>query len=253
MRECVNTCVCDVRTLHKPDPLEFWKMSEPHDRVICEEVAAAEVDVANSIARRDEALDAVVGDEAAVPQVEKVQVLTELRDGVDGNVGEVPTLLQHEVPDPWCSLYDPFNRAVCDPHGQAEIEDAQMVVGLEGRKRKEGGVVNQIATSQAELAKRVAFGEECRDRFVADKPALLQVDLEDIRAIFGKRDDSLVLKLGAIVEFELRSKRSVRRMPVSGRRGKYRGGPTLLIYLHCRASWIKLSLEMRVQPDMFRP
>ena len=79
-----------------------------------------------------------------------------------------------------------------------------MVVGLEGRKRKEGRVVDQIATSQAELAKRVAFGKESCDWLVADESALLKVDLEDIRAIFGERDDGLVLKLGAIVEFELR-------------------------------------------------
>ncbi len=92
-------------------------MGKPHNRVICEKVAAAEVDVANPIAGRDEALDAIVGDEAAVSQVEKVQVLAELRDGIDGNVAEIPTLLQHEVPDPWCSLYDPFHSAVCDPHG----------------------------------------------------------------------------------------------------------------------------------------
>ncbi len=92
-----------------------------------------------------------------------------------------------------------------------------MVVGLEGRKRQKRRVVNQVATGQAELAKRVAFGEECRDRLVADESALLKVDLEDIRAIFGERNDSLVLKLGAIVEFELRRTRSA-RLRVSGRR-----------------------------------
>jgi hypothetical protein len=60
--------------------------------------ATAKIDIADPIAHGDEPLDAIIRDVAAVAQVKKVQIFAETRDGVDGSVGQVATLLEHKVP-----------------------------------------------------------------------------------------------------------------------------------------------------------
>lgn len=181
--------------------------------------------------------------------VQKVQVLAEPRDGIDGSVREVAALLQHQVPKPWRHVDDLLNGAVSDPQGRAEIEDSQLLKRPRGRERKEGGIVDQVAASQADLPERPAFGEERGNCFVANEPALLEVDLEDVGAVFGEGKNGVVLDLRAIVEFKLRRNVSISARSIAGKPRS----PTLLIALHRWASRAKLSLEIRWQPDMFRP
>lgn len=133
--------------------------------------------------------------------VQKVQILAEPRDGIDGSVREIAALLQHQVPKPWGHVNYLLDSAVRDPQGRTEIENSQLLKSPRRRKRKEGGIVDQIATSQPDLPERSAFGEECGHCFVADEAALLKVDLEDVGAVFGKRKNGIVLDLIAIVEF----------------------------------------------------
>lgn len=195
--------ICDVRALDKPDPLELWKSSELCHRVIGQICAATKVDVADPVAERDQALDTVVGDVGAVSQMEKVQVPPQPRDGVDGRVGEVPALLQHEVPKPGRDFNDLFHRTVRDSDARREVENTQMVVGPVRREGEEGEVVDTVAACQAQLTEGLPSGEEGSDGFVADESALLKIYFEDVGTVFGKRENGFVLELAAVVQFEL--------------------------------------------------
>ncbi len=49
----------------------------------------------------------------------------------------------------------------------------------------------------------MSLGQEPGDWRVPHQPALVEVDLENIRAMLGKGDDGFVVELIAIVEFQL--------------------------------------------------
>jgi hypothetical protein len=111
--------------------------------------------------------------------------------------------LQHKVPKAWRDIDDLLDGTVRYARTTAEVKNAQMLVNLAGREREEGTVVDQFAVREAKLAQRLAFGEKRGDGFVPDLPTLLQVDLEDIRAMLGESEDRAVLQLDTVVQLEL--------------------------------------------------
>lgn len=72
-----------------------------------------------------------------------------------------------------------------------------------GREREECRVVDQFAADEAKLAKRLSLCEDGRHWFVADLAALVEINLEDVGAMLGERENSLVGELGALVQLEL--------------------------------------------------
>ena len=67
-----------------------------------------------------------------------------------------------------------------------------MLVGPARRQGEEGAVVDEIAVGEAQLAERLSLGKKRSDRLVPDLSALVQVNFEDIRAVFGKGENGLV-------------------------------------------------------------
>jgi hypothetical protein len=67
-----DTGIRDARALDKSNPLQLWKGGKSSHRVIRQVGAAAEVNVAYPVAHRDQPLDAIVCDVAAMAQVKKV-------------------------------------------------------------------------------------------------------------------------------------------------------------------------------------
>jgi len=79
----------------------------------------------------------------------------------------------------------------------------------------------------------------------------MKVDLEDIRAVVGKRYDSVICKLAAVVELELCETNVSVKLECYQQRCD--SGLTLLMYLQLSASLIILSFDILLQPDTLRP
>ena len=80
----VHAGISDVGTFDKPNALELGQCCKLHNRLVGQEGAAAKVNVPNPVAGTDQALDAFIGDVAAVSQMHVMQVSSQLRDGIDG-------------------------------------------------------------------------------------------------------------------------------------------------------------------------
>lgn len=122
--------VGDVAALDQADALELGQGRQSHDRVVCEQCAAAQIDVPYAIALRHQPLHGFVGDIAAVSEVQVVQVLTEPRDGMDGDVGDVPALGEDQVPQPRGGTDDFLDGGVGEPRAGRQIKDSEVFVGL---------------------------------------------------------------------------------------------------------------------------
>jgi hypothetical protein len=111
--------------------------------------------------------------------------------------------LKYKISKSRRNLDDLLDSAVGDSRGVAQVEDTEMIIRPIGRERKKSGVIDQVATTKAKLTERVAFGEERSNWLVADVPALLEIDFQDVGAIFSKGKNRLVLNLRALIELEL--------------------------------------------------
>ena len=165
--------------------------------------ATAQVDVADAVAALDETLDGLVGDLAAVAEVHVMQVLAQAGDGKHGGVGDVTALGEHEVAQARGDIDDLLDRSVGEPDARGEVEDAQVFVDAGRRQGQEGGVLDELAAGESQLAQGLAPGQQVGNRLVTNQPALVQVDLEYVWAVLGKGHDGVVGELGAVIELQL--------------------------------------------------
>lgn len=100
--------------------------------------------------------------------------------------------MQHNVPKPGRNVHNLLHSAVGESQARAEVKNAQVVVGPVSRKREKGRVVDQLAADKSKLAEGPRLGEDGRNGLIADEPAFLKVNLENIGAVFGKGKDGLV-------------------------------------------------------------
>lgn len=78
-----------------------------------------------------------------------------------------------------------------------------MLVGPIRGQGKESAVVDEVAVSESEFAEGPSLGKQGCHRVVSDHAALMQVNLEDVGAMFGKGENRLVRQLSAVVQFKL--------------------------------------------------
>lgn len=102
------------------------------------------------------------------------------------------TLGKHEVAETRRGLDDPLDRPIGQPCARREIQDAQVFVGTARREGEKGSVVDELAVGQSELSQGLPLGEQVRHRLIADQTTLVKVNLEDVGAVFGKRQDGFV-------------------------------------------------------------
>jgi hypothetical protein len=167
--------------------------------------AASQINVADPVAAVDQPLNGVICDIAAVTEVHVVKVLSQARDGVDGRVRDVAALGQDQVTKPGGKVDDPLHGTVCEAGAAGQIQDSEVLVDPVGGERQEGRVVDKIAVGEAQLAERLALGEQSRDGLVANVPARVEIDLEDVGALLGKGQDRPVVQLVTVVKFQLES------------------------------------------------
>ena len=70
-------------------------------------------------------------------------------------------------------------------------------------QREERIVVDEIAACKAKLPQALSFRKEGVYWAVCDQVALLQVDLEDPRAVVGEGENGGIVELCQLVEFQL--------------------------------------------------
>lgn len=176
IRQGDDAGIRDAGTLDEANSFELRKSGKSGNRVIGQIVATPKINIANPVARGDEPLHAIVGDLTAVAHVKKVQVPPKARNGIDGSIRQVATFLQYKISESRGNLDDLLDRAVGDSCGVAQVENTEMIIRPIRRERKKSGVVYQVATTKAKFTQSVAFGEERSNWFVADVPALLEID-----------------------------------------------------------------------------
>jgi hypothetical protein len=125
--------VCNTTTFYQTYTLQLGEAGEALDRRISEERAAAQVDVADTVAVGYQTLDSIIGDEAAVAQMDVVKVLAQLGDGVDGGVCDVPALGEQQVPQPRRRIDNFGNRCISEATARRQVENPQVLVELSRR------------------------------------------------------------------------------------------------------------------------
>lgn len=155
--------------------------------------AAPKIDIPNPVTRLNQTLDRVVCDAAAVAEMEEMQVLSKACDRIDRGIRDPAALGENEIPETWRNVNNPLDCAVGEFVARCQVKNAEMLVGSVWWERQEGGILNELATGKPEFAERLSLGQQSCDRFVADEAALVEIDLENVGTVLGKRDNSLVI------------------------------------------------------------
>lgn len=122
--------VCNTTTFYQAYALQLGEAGEALDRRISEKRAASQVDVADTVAVGYQTLDSIIGNETAVAQMDIVKVFTQLGDGVDGSVCDVPALGEQQVPQPRRRIDNFSNRGISEATARGQVENPQVLVAL---------------------------------------------------------------------------------------------------------------------------
>lgn len=250
--QSIHGLVCDVTTFHETDPLQLGQQRQPLDGLIRQVGAASKVNVTDSVAVGHQPLDTFVCDLSAVTEVNIVQILPESRNRVDGNISDQPTFLQYQVAKARCDIHNLLDGRISEAGAGRQVKDPQMLEYFVRRNAQESIIINELAVRETKFAQAVALDHERCDGSVPNLGALVQIDLQDVRAMFSECVYGIVADLHTLVEFELQYARRVSKTSTrpTAKRTRKR---TLLIYLQFCASVMRLSLEMFSQPEMFSP
>jgi hypothetical protein len=199
--ERVNRLVRYVVTFDEADPLQLGETGQLHHGLIREVRTAAEVDVTNARTAAHQSLDCVVGDLRAVPQVEVVKVPAQLGNGIDAGIGDVSTLGENQIAQARSRFDYLLHRAVRDARTRCQVQDPELLVCCVVRERQESIVIDELAARQSQFPQRKPLGQKGRDWLVPDESALVQIHLENVRAVFCQSQYGLVRQLSAVVQF----------------------------------------------------
>jgi hypothetical protein len=200
--EALDRKVGDVVAFDQTNPSKLGQEGELADTGIGETGAARKIDVSNPGTSLDQRSHGPIRDIAAVAQVQVVQVLAQRRDRVHSPVGDVATLGQDQDPQARCHLDNLINSFIRDQAAVSKIQDAQAVELLVG-DLQEGVVRQQVTVGKTYLADTVEVAEEMCDRPISDLVAAVEINLQQLRAVRGQRENGGIRDLRTVVELQL--------------------------------------------------
>lgn len=109
----IHALVGNIRALYKTNSFQLGEVRKPHNRLVSQVRAAAQVDITDPIARLDKTLHRVIREMQTMSQMNIVEVLAQTRNGINGGICDITTLCQYEIPQTWRSINDLFDSSVC--------------------------------------------------------------------------------------------------------------------------------------------
>lgn len=80
-----------------------------------------------------------------------MQVFAELGNGVDGDVGNVAALGQHEISQSWSNGYDLLDCNIRKSRARGKIKNSEVFVNMAVGKVEKGVVVDEVAAGEAKF------------------------------------------------------------------------------------------------------